>query len=295
MATNVLDFTTQDFDYVQHGGTPLKLRLFKPAGAGPFPVVIIVPGSLGLAEPHLEKADLLTDAGIAACPIDPFLARSVVSTVANQTQYSFAASAWDVLATARALVDRAGIDASRIGAQGHSRGGSAVLSAASTCLAVASDAPRLRGVYAAYPWCGHQFLNPDVGETRVRAVIGDRDDWCLPQQVQAHVHAMCLVGCDATVKIFGGAHHSFDRTTSLETIEGAAVAPGAPTTYISDDGALIHPLEEAPDPKLCDRDVMVYANKAGYGSKGAHIGGGGDHAAAFRADMMAFWRSTLSA
>ena len=40
--------------------------------------------------------------GIAALVIDPFGARAVTSTVANQTQFSFAASAFDVLAAAGA-------------------------------------------------------------------------------------------------------------------------------------------------------------------------------------------------
>jgi dienelactone hydrolase len=270
-------------------------RLFLPEGDGPFPVVIVVPGSLGLASSHLEKVEILTNAGIAACPIDPFHARSVLSTVANQTQYSFAASAWDVLATSLALAAVRQVDSSRIGAQGHSRGGSAVLTAASTQLGQASDAPDLCAVYAAYPWCGHQFLNPIVGNTRVRAVIGDLDDWCLPQQVQAHIHAMRLVGGDASSKVFGGAHHSFDRRTPREKIDEAAVAPGAPTVYLSDDGAMIHPLTGAPDPALCDRELMVYALKAGYGRKGAHIGGGGESAQAFDDDMTRFWRSAMSA
>ena len=270
-------------------------RLFLPPGDGPFPVVIVVAGSLGLQPPHLEKAGRLVDAGIAACAIDPFHAREVVSTVANQVQYSFAASAWDVLATAAHLAGLPEIDPSRIGAQGHSRGGSAVLSAAATRLQSASAAPALRGVYAAYPWSGQQFLRPDVGSTRVRAVIGDQDDWCLPQQVQAHVHAMRLAGGDATIRIFAGAHHSFDRPTPLETIDEAAVAPSAPTAYIADDGAFLHPLEDAPNPELTDLDLFLYANDAGYGVRGARIGGGGAHAEAFVSDMMAFWRETLGA
>ena len=47
----------------------------------------------------------------------------------NQTQYSFAASAFDVLATYKKLSEREEIDSDRIGAQGHSRGGSAILTA----------------------------------------------------------------------------------------------------------------------------------------------------------------------
>jgi len=268
-------------------------RLFLPEGEGPFPVVIIVPGSLGLQTAHVEKADYLTNAGIAACPIDPFQARGVVSTVANQVQYSYAASAWDVLATVAHLAGIEKVDSSRIGAQGHSRGGSAVLSAACTYLSAAVDAPKLRGVYAAYPWSGQQFLNPLIGDTRIRAVIGDQDDWCLPQQVQAHIQAMRLAGGDATMRMFGGAHHSFDRPTPVEHYEDATVAPSAPTVYIADDGAFIHPLSDKPDPELTDLEVFVYAAKAGYAKRGAHIAGGQEHSSEFYADMLTFWRSTM--
>ena len=68
--------------------------------------------------------------GVGAFLVDPFGPRSVDSTVANQTQYSFAASAFDVLAALVALRDRDDVDPDRISAQGHSRGGSAVTIAA---------------------------------------------------------------------------------------------------------------------------------------------------------------------
>ncbi len=264
--------------------------LFAPPGTGPWPVVIVVPGSLGVAPSHVFKAELLTDAGIAACVIDPFGGRRVTSTVANQAQYSFAASAWDVLATATLLHDREDIDSSRIGAQGHSRGGSAVLSAGLVDTAGVS----LHAVYAAYPWCGQQFERPDVGDTIIRAVIGDRDEWCLPQQVQAHVHAMRLAGNDAQFRLFPGAHHSFDRDTPLELIEDAAVAPGAPTIYLRDDGAAIHPATGVADPNLSEREAMIYGLKAGYGRRGAHIGTEDDFAEQFHDDMMAFWRRAMA-
>ena len=267
----------------------LWAKLFLPHGPGPFPVVIIVPGSLGLQQPHIAIAATLTDAAVAACAIDPFRHRGVVSTVDNQVQFSFAASAWDVLATAEFLAARPEIDAARVGAQGHSRGGSAVLSAASVHLAAAADAPKLIGVYAAYPWSGHQFLNPAVGATRVRAIIGDLDDWCSPTQVQAHIHAIRAAGGDATVRIVAGARHSFDRTTPLEHIPHASVTPGAPTVYIADDGAFILPTADEPDPKLVDLDGFLYAINAGFGVRGAHIAGSPELAPLFMNDMTTFW------
>jgi dienelactone hydrolase len=106
-------------------------KLFMPASgqrasAGKWPLVMIVPGSLGVAPSHVAHAETLTRAGFATFVLDSFGARGVTSTVANQTQFSFAASAYDVLAAWKVLAGLPGIDASRIGAQGHSRGGSAV-------------------------------------------------------------------------------------------------------------------------------------------------------------------------
>ena len=268
--------------------------LFAPLGRGPWPLVIVVPGSLGVAPSHIAKAEHLTNAGIAACVIDPFGGRDVTSTVANQAQYAFAASAWDLLATVAALARRPDIDHARIGAQGHSRGGSAVLSAACMARLVHPESTQpLIGVYAAYPWSGQQFLRPDVGDTRVRSVIGDRDEWCSAQQVQAHMQAMRLCGGDARCRIFPAAHHSFDRDTPVELVANASVAPNAPTVYIREDGALIHPITGEADVGLGERELMLYAVKAGYGRIGARIGSEGDQAKQFHEDMMAFWTAVM--
>jgi dienelactone hydrolase len=273
-------------------------KLFLPPGASdstPLPLVIIVPGSLGVAGSHLAHAQTLTGLGIAAFVLDPFGARGVASTVANQTQYSFAAGAYDVLAAWQVLSAKPQIDAARIGAQGHSRGGSAVLAAACRRFADAAIGPgkELKAVLAAYPWSGHQFLDPAVGDTEIRVLMGDRDEWCSPMQVQGHVQAIRLTGGKASLRLFGGAAHSFDRGSPLARIEDAAVSPAALTAYIADDGAFIHPLESAPDPRLKDRDLMVYGLKSGYGVKGAAIGTRGEEASLFRADMIAFWQRTL--
>jgi dienelactone hydrolase len=279
--------------------TAIDGQLFLPprasSGTGPWPVVIVVPGSLGIAASHLAHAEALTGAGLAAFVLDPFGGRGITSTVANQTQYSFAASAYDVLAAWSVLARTPEIDAARIGAQGHSRGGSAVLTAATRRFAdaVLGRGRGLAAVLAAYPWSGHQFLDPGVGETRIRVLMGDRDDWCSVQQVQGHVQAIRLTGGTVTLRLFGGAAHSFDRGTPVVRVAEAAVAPGAPTTYLADDGACIHPLTGRADAALTDRDVAVYGIKAGYGVRGASLGSQDGAAVAFRDDMLAFWAAAL--
>lgn len=274
-------------------------KLFMPAGhvcgSQPVPLIIVAPGSLGVAPSHLKHAETLNAAGYATFVLDSFGARGVSSTVAKQTQFSFAASAYDVLAAWKVLRALPGIDATKIGAQGHSRGGSAVLTAATRRFADAVIGPgnALAAVLPAYPWSGHQFLDPTVGDTVVHVLMGDADEWCSTMQAQGHCQAIRLSGGKATMRLFAGAHHSFDRGTAVIHIAEASVAPAAPTTFIADDGAFIHPLEEKPNPALVDRDVMVYSLKAGYGKKGAHLGSHPGEAEVFRDAMEAFWQRIL--
>ena len=98
--------------------TVIDAQLFVPPGARGCPAVIVVPGSLGVAPSHLAHAESLTGIGCAALVIDPFGARGITSTVANQVRYSFAASAYDVLAAHRVLAARPEIDPARVGRPG---------------------------------------------------------------------------------------------------------------------------------------------------------------------------------
>ena len=198
----------------------IDAKLFVPASDEPLPTVIIVPGSLGVGPNHEQHAQTLVAEGFAVCVVDPFGPRAVTSTVANQTLYSFAASAYDVLATFEVLRHRPEIDAQRIAAQGHSRGGAAVVIAASRRFAdpIVGEQAGLAAAYAVYPWCGQQFVDPSIGSTRVRAIIGDRDEWCSVQQVQAQIHAMRVAGGDATLRIVAGGAHSFDRLEPVSVV-----------------------------------------------------------------------------
>ncbi len=151
----------------------------------------------------------------------------------------------------------------------------------------------LKGVLAAYPWCGHQFLDPRIGATDARVIMGDADEWCSPMQVQGYCQAVRLTGGRIAMRLLGGVQHSFDRGTAIVNVPDASVSPAAPTSYIADDGAFLHPLEDGPNPQLTDRDLMVYGLKAGYGRKGARIGSRDGEAELFKADMQAHWKRVL--
>ena len=112
-------------------------------------------------------------------------------------------------------------------------------------------------------------------------------------QVQGHCQAIRLAGGAVAMRLIGGAQHSFDRGTDIVNVAEASVSPAAPTVYLDDSGAFIHPLRDVADSQLTDRDLMIYALKAGYGRKGARIGSRDGESELFRSDMLAFWRTTL--
>lgn len=266
-------------------------KLFVPPGAeGPVATVVIVPGSLGVGPNHEMHAATLVEEGFGVCVLDPFGPRSVASTIGDQTPYSFAASALDVLMTLKVLAERPEVDADRIAAQGHSRGGSAVTIAANRRFAdpIVGPGCAFAAVYAVYPWAGQQFVDPSIGPTRYRAIIGERDEWCSVQQVQGLVAAIRAAGGDASMRIVPRAHHSFDRHEEPHILPDARVSPHAPTVFLADDGAMIRPGTDEPDPTLTDADIFRAAAGAGFARRGAAIGGTGNEPETFRADMLAF-------
>lgn len=284
------------------GGCPavtIDGKLFlQPAsrvGDNPQPLVMVVPGSLGVGPNHQAHAATLVRHGFSVFLLDPFGARAVTSTVANQTHYSFAASGFDVLAAWKVLANHDRVDQRLITAQGHSRGGSAVLAAATRQFAdpIVGAGNGLAGIYAVYPWCGFLFRDPSVGHTVVHSIVGDLDDWLSPQQVQGQIHAIASSGAKATLRIVAGARHSFDRQQDLEVLADAAVAPGAPATFVEVDGSMSSPYFDGPSSELTDRDVFVAAMKAGHGTRGATIGSTAGQPELFVDDMLAFHRSVI--
>ena len=271
-------------------------KLFIPETNKPLPLVIIVPGSLGVGPNHKAHAEVLVDEGYAVFLLDPFGARSVESTVENQTQYSFAASGYDLLATYQTLCEHPLIDAEKIAAQGHSRGGSAVLMASMRNFAdpVIGSNKGFTAIYSVYPWCGHQFKNSQTGTTQVRAIVGEIDNWVSIKQIKTQIEAINENGGKATMSIVDGAHHSFDRYEPVHAIPTARVAPDAPITFLEDDGAMIDPQTQKANQDLVDYDIFVHAMKQGYGRLGADLGGIGEQPEIFKKDMLDFYSQHLT-
>ncbi|NKB59849.1 MAG: alpha/beta fold hydrolase [Alphaproteobacteria bacterium] len=73
MVTDVQSIAVEDIEYLRHGDRAMMLRLFRPDGAGPFPVVVDLHGGAwnnGSLEECQARDEFLAEAGIAATALD---------------------------------------------------------------------------------------------------------------------------------------------------------------------------------------------------------------------------------
>ena len=118
MATIAKAFTTADMEYVRHGDRPQTLRLFRPAGAGPFPAIVVLHpggwahGDLGQCQAQGES---WANNGFAVASLD-----------FRQGANMYPSSLVDINHAIRWLKSRAaelGIDPDRMALSGFSSGG----------------------------------------------------------------------------------------------------------------------------------------------------------------------------
>lgn len=272
----------------------LHAQLFIPTSAkNRCPVVIILPGSGGVSPAMLVHAEKLTDAGIAAFVLDPFTGRGVEDTIAVQQQFSFASSTWDVFAAMKVLNRLPDIDPQRIGAMGYSRGGTAVIQAAMTTLATPAlgDLPHLRTVVAGWPWCGFQFTNPTIGNTALRLIAADHDNWASVVQCQAYFNAISARSNNASLRIVKDAQHGFGYGMPEEQFPQAMKALHAPVVYFNDQGVMLDIWSGKPATGLDDHAIV--AQLASYITRGVTVGAKDGQMADFMQDFTQFFTAEL--
>jgi dienelactone hydrolase len=157
--------------------------LFTPAGAGPFPVVIYVPGCGGRDHPPVTALEN----GL----IDHLLARGVAT---------FMADSGGPLAAVSVLEARPEIDPNRVFLQGYSCGATAALAAVDTKKHVEKRDAKIAGVIAFFPKCYADF-DPSVPTL---VLIGEKDDRMPPAPCQAVKDKP-----NYEVVVFPGATHGF--------------------------------------------------------------------------------------
>jgi dienelactone hydrolase len=158
--------------------------LFKPAGKGPFPVVVYMSGCYGLGlnnppELVLERTaiDHLLAKGVATFIVDPFTPRNepegVCAKLNNDTlaQY-FTRGGNDAVAALKVVKSLPDIDPNRVFLQGYSFGAISSLFAVDPNTPGAHDA-KIAGLIAYFPYCYDKVAS----SVPTLVLIGEKDDW----------------------------------------------------------------------------------------------------------------------
>ena len=201
-------------------GVELEARLYRPAGPGPFPAIVMMHGCGGLwvrggNEPtpnYRFWAEHFRDRGFMALHVDSFGSRGEreictqkdrrISAARDRPRDAFAALAW--------LVAREDVDARRIHLMGWSNGAMAVLNALRPGAPgrPAEGGPQFRSAVAFYPGCGALARGEYSPVTPLLIQSGGADDWT-PARNCVEL-ARKAKGAPLEIDVYEGAHHGFD-------------------------------------------------------------------------------------
>ena len=148
-ARTAYSFSVEDVEYLSHDGNPLLLRLFKPKGAGPFPLMIDLHGGAWCSQDRTSDAtfnEALAKSGVVVAALD-FRMPPAAAYPASLADINYA-TRW-LKARAREL----GARPDRVGMIGISSGGHLAM--------LAAMRPRDTR-YAAIPFAGDAGLDATV-------------------------------------------------------------------------------------------------------------------------------------
>ena len=193
---HALDLTAA---HIGEPGSGAPAEIYRPAGAGPFPAVVVLHGCNGVARSTRRWAERLRGWGYLALVVDSFGPRGLSNVCGQGGIVPAGERAGDAVSAARLLAARPDVERGRIAVIGFSHGAGGVLAAA------AGQAPFAAAV-AFYPWC------PGAGpslRTNTLILIGDADDWTPAPRCTAFVER--AVGQPVALKVYPGAVHAFDN------------------------------------------------------------------------------------
>jgi dienelactone hydrolase len=188
--------------------------LFKPAGSGPFPAIILMHGCDGLEWERAQQASwqLLKDCaeryvahGYVALILDSFAPRGITNICGNALKVTPQRRTWDAYSAATYLVSLGYVDRRRLVLEGDSHGGW------TTLVALEGGWHALEHFAAGiawYPYCPSSgtFVAP------LLIMIGDADDWTPADRCKAMVERLRIQGNESSIvlKTFPGATHAYD-------------------------------------------------------------------------------------
>lgn len=205
-------------------GKPVTLTgwLFRPAGAGPFPALVLMHGCGGmyasqgdLTPSYRRWAGLLNEQGYVALLVDSFNPRGHWS-ICDQQKRTILQSrerVADAYAALRWLSEQPFVAKGRVGLLGWSNGASGTLYAMRRASKLGTG---FRGAVAFYPGCTalSRATPPYQPYAPLLILSGEADDWTPAGPCIRLASTARSSGASVEIVTYPGAHHSFDRINS---------------------------------------------------------------------------------
>lgn len=196
---------------------PVPAWLWRPAGAGPFPAVVLLHGCHGVSPSTQAWGRWFRDRGYVALAVDSWAARGIVDgCLPTSPDLPSSERFDDAVGALRWLHDRPDVARERIGVIGWSNGG---VFAMSLVNGPSHERARQRGVtvpepgvaaaVALYPGGCYSIVH-ELAVRPLLVLLGDADDWTVPGPCQEMVVAMRSRGADVSLVLYPGAVHYFD-------------------------------------------------------------------------------------
>lgn len=198
----------------------LSNAVFKPAGDGPFPAVVVVHTCGGVTRPHIRThVKELVDAGYVVLSTDSYGPRGF-ATCRNQNTVLASAGAMDAFAALAHLNTMPIVDPSRIYLTGYSFGGmTAAMVSSARAAEVYGSTFRFRATVANYGSC---FLQTSASGTLsallqrdtdrpVLMLMASEDTELKPQHCFPTIRALKALGRPVEWHIYQGATHAWDQ------------------------------------------------------------------------------------
>lgn len=228
--------------------TALRGWLWRPAGPGPHPALVLLHGCGGpttasgrLNSRLLDWGERLAEAGYVALAVDSFGPRDIRSTCGKgAARLEPGVRVDDALGALAFLRGQAFIRADRIGAFGWSAGAQTVLSLVNdgTGKAARLAGGNFRAAVAFYPGC--RLFNENLrwrSRIPLQIEIGAADDWTPAAPCQALVERRQAAGDPVAITLHPGAYHDFDAPgMKIRIREGLAhTADGTGRAHLGTD------------------------------------------------------------
>ena len=224
--------------------------LFKPAGSGPHPAVVMMHGCGGaydskgtLGARHLMWGEHLASHGYVALMLDSFSSRGIKTLCTikfNERTLKEADRVGDAYAALAWLRQQGNVDAKRIAVLGWSHGGGVAMD---TISHEPEDGDGFKAAVSFYPGCTARNKRADKFHpyAPLLILIGASDDWTPAAPCKALTDSVAAQGKPMSIVLYPNSYHDFDNPG----IKTKRVRKEVPNGVNPGEGVTVAPNHEA--------------------------------------------------